>query len=316
MKALFFLSLALALAVLIGSGQGATPVNGVPRSGFDDQDVADTMARVLKENVCLEARADFWLKVAHAFNDYDAYFWDSVVEAWVELQDELADAQEQYLTRLQVWDALGSGLYNPEIDPADFSTTVDNPYMPFVPGRTLVYEAQRTEGLERIEVSVLPDTVVIEGVECIAVQEYETLDGVLKEISVNWIAQHVSGDVWYFGEVSREYVDGFLDDLGGSWRAGKDGGKAGILMLAAPTPGQVYRQEYLMNVAEDAAEVVAKNSTVTIPYGTYHNCVKTEEISPLEPEDDVQKAYAPGVGLVVEVDLTTGDRLELVEIIN
>lgn len=316
MKVLRFLSLSIIVVTFLGVAHGSTPSDGIPRTGIDDHSVIDTMARVLKENICLEARADFWLKVANAFNDYDYNFYENLRKAWNERQEALTLAEEQYITRLRVWDALGGGLYDPKIDPADFSTIVDNPFMPFVPGRTLVYEANRPEGLERIEVSVLPDTVVINGVECIAVQEYEMLGGKLTEISINWIAQHTSGDVWYFGEISQEYEDGFLDSLGGSWRAGKDGAKPGILMLASPTPGRIYRQEMLMNVAEDAAEVVAQNSTVTVPTGTYHNCIKTEELSPLEPEDDVQKAYAPGVGLVVEVDLQTGDRLELVEIIN
>jgi len=316
MKVLNFLSLSIITMVLLGAAHGATPSDAAPPRGIDDHSVVDTLALVLKENVCHEAHADFWLDVANALNDIDANFFDNLRQAWDERQEALALAREQYTTRLEVWESLGSGLYDPKIEPADFSTIIDNPYMPFVPGRTLVYEAQRAEGLERIEVSVLPDTVVVNGVECIAVQEYEMLDGQLSEISTNWIAQHKSGDVWYFGEVSRIYEDGFLDSLGGSWRAGKDGAKPGIIMLGAPVNGRMYRQELLMNVAEDSAWVVAQNATVTGPTGTYYNCVKTEEISPLEPEDDVQKAYAPGVGLVVEVDLQTGDRLELVEIIN
>ncbi len=316
MKVIQILFLSIMVTALPGAVQGLGQEGFLPRAGMDEHSVLDTMARVLKENVCLEARADFWLKVANAFNDCDAKFFENIYNAWIERNEALALAQEQYETRIRFWESVGGGLYDPKIDPAQFSTRVDNPHMPFVPGRTLVYEAHRAEGLERIEVSVLPGTVVVDGVECLVVQEHETLNGVLREISVNWIAQHSNGDVWFFGEVARLYEDGFLDSLEGSWRAGKDGAKPGILMPATPTPGLIFRQEYLMNVAEDAAEIVALNTTHTVPAGTYHNCVETQELSPLEPEDDMQKAYAPGVGLVIEIDLTTGDRLELKEIIN
>ena len=44
--------------------------------------------------------------------------------------------------------------------------------------------------------------------------------------------------------------------------------------------------------------------------------MRTFEWSPLEPEDDAAKFYSPAVGLVLEVDLQTGSRLELVEIRN
>ena len=56
--------------------------------------------------------------------------------------------------------------------------------------------------------------------------------------------QGQDGTVWYFGEIARNYEEGELVDIEGSWVAGVDGAKAGILMPASPSPGQIYRQEY------------------------------------------------------------------------
>jgi hypothetical protein len=148
------------------------------------------------------------------------------------------------------------------------------------------------------------------------VNDVEYLDGELIEDTVDWIAQHGNGDVWYFGEIAMNYEDGFLDNLDGSWMTGKEDAKPGILMPASPVIDDVYRQEYFINEAEDVAEVISLNETVVVPYGTFHNCLQTEDWTPIEPEALEYKYYAPGIGVVLEVDLETGERLELVQIIN
>jgi hypothetical protein len=39
----------------------------------------------------------------------------------------------------------------------------------------------------------------------------------------------------------------------------------------------------------------------------------TLDFSPLDPNVEENKYYASGIGMIVEIDLETGDRLELVE---
>jgi hypothetical protein len=193
---------------------------------------------------------------------------------------------------------------------------VTNIYFPLVPGRTLVYHSQTPEGLEVVSVTTLAPTFVIAGVECRQVRDVVTLAGELVEDTIDWYAQHQNGNVWYFGEVAKNYEDGVLDNLDGSWRTGKDGAKPGIQMLANPTPETAYRQEFLINEAEDIAEVEALNRTITVPYGTFTGCLQTEETTLLEPGARTFMYYAPGVGLVLEVNPDTGERVELVQIIN
>jgi len=141
------------------------------------------------------------------------------------------------------------------------------------------------------------------------------MNGVVEEDTQDWYAQHLNGDVWYLGESSLGYEDGFLDSIAGSWRTGKDGAKAGVIMLSAPAAGTAYRQEYQPGTAEDVARVIATGVTITVAYGTFTNCVKTQEGTAIEPGVSEYKYYAPGVGLVAEEDPATGQLLELIQIL-
>ena len=113
------------------------------------------------------------------------------------------------------------------------------------------------------------------------------------------------------------YEDGEPAGLEGSWQAGADGAQPGILMKADPQVGDVYRQEYAIGEAEDAAAVLGTNEAVSVPYGDFAGCLMTGEFTPIEP-DTIEfmehKFYAPGVGLLLEVDSETGERLELIDI--
>ena len=86
-------------------------------------------------------------------------------------------------------------------------------------------------------------------------------------------------------------------------------------MEAMPQVGDVYRQEFLLGEAEDAATVLALDQTVDVPYGSFDGCAQTGDFSPLEPGTLEHKYYAPGIGLVLEVDPDSGERLELVDVV-
>ena len=101
----------------------------------------------------------------------------------------------------------------------------------------------------------------------------------------------------------------------GSWKSGRDGAKPGIVMLATPVVGDVYRQEFLFSEAEDMGEVMDLNGSETVPFGgLYTNLLVTRDFIPLEPDANELKYYASGVGVILEVDLETGERIELVAI--
>jgi len=209
---------------------------------------------------------------------------------------------------------VGNEPYDPVINPADFVAQIDNQYLPLTPGTTLIYEGEIEDGMERIEVEVTHETKDILGVTCIVVRDTVRVDGELVEDTYDWFAQDKDGNVWYFGEDSKEYEDGEVDPAG-SWEAGVDGAKPGIIMKASPQVGDAYRQEYYEDEAEDMAEVLSLNESVSVAYGLFDNCLQTQEWTPLEPDVVENKYYAPGIGVVLEVTVVgESERVELIEV--
>lgn len=201
--------------------------------------------------------------------------------------------------------------YRPEIDPAQFVTVIDNPYLPLIPGTMLIYEG----GGERVEVTVTEDTKQIMGVTATVVRDQVFRDGNLVEDTFDWFAQDAAGNVWYFGEETQRIQDGQPMGSAGSWEAGVNGAQPGIVMLAEPRAGDAYRQEYLPGEAEDMGRVRALGDSVEVPYGSYSDVLVTEDFTPLEPGMVELKYYAPGIGFVMEQTIAGGGgSIELVEI--
>jgi hypothetical protein len=207
--------------------------------------------------------------------------------------------------------------YNPAILPEDFSnsTNLTNTYFPYEEGKKYVYEGQTEDGLEHIESVRLSETKVVMGITCVVINVKEWIDGKLVEDTDDWYAQDDDGNVWYFGEAVDNYNDqGAIANHDGAWEAGVDGAKPGIIMLANPQPGESYRQEYYFNEAEDEAEVVELGLSVTVPFSTFNNVLKTREWTELEPDVSENKFYAPGTGLIKEVNLTDDKEIVLIDI--
>ncbi len=201
--------------------------------------------------------------------------------------------------------------YNPSINPAAFVLTVDNPLFPLVPGTEYVYQG----GQETIRVTVTSDSKVILGVTATVVHDVVSVGDETIEDTYDWYAQDTAGNVWYLGEDTKEYEGGVVVSTEGSWEAGVDGAKPGIVMYATqPAIGAPYRQEYYACEAEDMAEVAGVNRSVTVPSGAFTGCLQTREFTPLETDVNEYKYYAPGVGLVLEVDVESGARMELVTV--
>ena len=203
-----------------------------------------------------------------------------------------------------------------DLDPADFTAEIDNPWWPMSVGSRWVYRETDDEGAEqRIEVTVTEKTKKIaNGVVARVVRDEVTEDGEPVEITDDFYAQDADGNVWYLGEETTEYEDGEPVSTDGSFEAGKDGAQAGIIMPADPQPGMTYRQEYYEGEAEDQGEVVALDASAKVPFGSFENVLKTKDTNPLEPDIVEYKYYARGVGPVLAETVAGGSaREELVD---
>jgi len=175
-----------------------------------------------------------------------------------------------------------------------FTLSIDNPYLPLVPGTRLVLE----DGGLRLEITVLDDSETVAGVTTRVIEERETDGGDLVEVSRNFFAQAPDGTVCYFGEDVDIYQGGAVVSHAGAWRAGVDGARPGIMMPASPAPGMAFRQEIAEGVAEDRAVIEAAGETVTVPAGTFTGTIRFLETTPLEPGSTSVKVFARNVGLI------------------
>lgn len=204
---------------------------------------------------------------------------------------------------------------NPPFDPDRFVAVIDNPYLPLTPGTVYRYRSDTPDGEEMNLVRVTRDTRRIVGVTVTVVHDQVFLEGDLTEDTFDWFAQDVDGNVWYFGENSREIEDGRVVSTEGSWKAGVNGASPGIVMLAHPRVGLAYRQEDAPDIAEDMARVLKLDASAEVPYRSFDHCLRTMEWSLLEPGAREFKYYCPGVGLVLEDQPKEGHvRNELVAI--
>jgi hypothetical protein len=237
------------------------------------------------------------------------------VAAKEELNASLEECKEQFDARLEVCDAVGPGPYLPNgIKPFKFVSKelIGNLFFPLTPA-TYTFKSFDSAGgvVENSVVKVTKGTRKILGVTCRAVQDtvYEGNTQNKKiEDTTDWYAQDTKGNVWYFGEIAQNFNDeGILDNLDGSWTAGVEGAKPGIIMFAKPAnhKDESYRQEFLLGEAEDLATIVNlvdKLPDVPVPPKAVSGpFLHTREFSALSPGVIEDKYYAPGVGLVLVV---------------
>jgi hypothetical protein len=207
------------------------------------------------------------------------------------------------------------GPYDWTIDATDFVEGVDNPYFPLEPGKRLVYRGQSDGEREVVTIEVLDRTKEILGITCVVVKDTVEVAGELKELTFDWYAQDVDGNVWYLGEDTAEYENGTVVTHEGAWEAGVDGALPGVIMPADPTVGLAYTQEHYAGEAEDKGKVVAVGEQVTVPFGSFDDVVVTEDWTPLERKVLETKSYAPGIGVVFEEIVKGGDGvLRLVDV--
>lgn len=229
--------------------------------------------------------------------------------------------------------------YGPEafLNPGNFVEDPDgsNFYFSLAPGHTYV---SRVTGGEDDDGEPVEETVVVtvtdkirmvlededdedSGVACRLVVDIVLVDGEPVEVTDDYYAQALNGDVHYCGEVARNFEDGFLVDLDGSFLVGENRAKSGILIRANPLTGDAHRQEWLLGEAEDAIKYLAGADG-----GTYFvseeeggenpifkcsqsptGCVMTEEFIPPEPGAGEYKYFIAGTGFVLGVALEDGE---------
>jgi hypothetical protein len=208
---------------------------------------------------------------------------------------------------------LPTGSEPAKLDPADFTTEIDNPYWPMSPRSRWVYRETSGHEVQRVVVTVTDRTKTIDGIEARVVHDLVTTpSGEKVEDTFDWYAQDSKGNLWYLGEDTKEYEDGKVASTEGSWEHGVDGAEAGIVVAAEPKQGLAYREEYYAGKAEDAAEMLSVEGKVQVPFGFFRDAMITRNYSGIEPKIEELKFYARGVGPVLELLVSGGSgRAEL-----
>jgi hypothetical protein len=188
------------------------------------------------------------------------------------------------------------------LHPSDFVSQVDNPWFPLKPGSTWRYRGFK-EGKHTIDkVHVRHKTKTILGVRATVVHDEILIHGKPREVTNDWYAQDHQGNVWYFGENTKELDrHGHVTSREGSFKAGRKGAEPGVLFPGDPQVGTHARQEYYKGHAEDHFKILDRNARVSVPYVSTHHAVRTKEWTPLEPNVIDNKYYVHGVGTVKEI---------------
>jgi hypothetical protein len=220
------------------------------------------------------------------------------------------------------------------LDDCTFVTTdadsPGNPFFPLVPGDQIVLENE--EDAERIEITTCLDdgsncstfdgtpvaglfAVALDGIETRVVEERESEDGELVEISHNFFARCLeNGSVFYFGENVEDIEDGEVVSSGGEWQAGVGNAMPGVIMPGIYLLGSRYFQEVAPGVAMDRAEHTRMNLDVEVDLvgegeTELSGCVEVIETSPLDSKgSQSEKMYCPGIGLVFDDDAELIDK--------
>jgi hypothetical protein len=198
------------------------------------------------------------------------------------------------------------------LNPANFTTQIDNPYLPLPAGAQWHIRVTNQEGLVQQQVITVTDRTkkMGDGVTARVVHDVVSEGGRPVEVTEDWYAQDKDGNVWYFGEDTAEIKPNGERDTSGSFEAGVNGADAGIAMLAHPNPGQTYREEYYAGHAEDRSRVLALDQQAEVPFGHFRNVILTEDYSPVEPNVLELKFYAPGIGQVLAQTVSGGSERE------
>jgi hypothetical protein len=189
------------------------------------------------------------------------------------------------------------------LENCNFLTAGSNRYFILEPGYHLLLQGTEQTDTERLLVTVLNETRKVGGIETRVVEEHESVNGQVVEISRNFFAFcKETGSIFYFGEEVDIYKNGKVVNHSGAWLAeGKN--KAGLMMPGLPLIGSKYYQEIAPEIAMDRSEIVSLSDTLDTQSGKFINVLTIIETTPLEPEDKSIKQYAPDIGLIKDDNL-------------
>ena len=303
------------------------------------EQTADTMAQACRYDV----RDNYYVTLANCQNIGDrGERRECFRDAYATNREEAAFCGEVKEARLEACEVLNEDRYDPDpllvydfIDPNLVPDVYPrNPYVSVAAGHTYVLRAG-DEAEETVVVHVTEETREILGVQCRVVvdivvessvdEETDELEYEAVEVTNDWFAQAVNGDVVYCGEVAMNFEDGVLRDIDGSFEAGIDFAKSGFLVLNTPVWGLAHRQEFALGEAEDIVQYAALNTAPSEEEGGNNpnpafscgtdKCLQTFDFAPINPESTEHKYYLPGIGFVLAVAMDdgeiTGEREEL-----
>jgi len=194
--------------------------------------------------------------------------------------------------------------YHPVIVPANFAADVTNPWFPLKPGSRWLYTGTKDNKKAKDVVTVPNATTTIAGVPCRLVKDALYLNGKLEERTTDYYSQDLQGNVWDFGEDTASLdASGKVVDTEGSWKTGAGGAEPGVFMQADPQLNVLFRQEWYAGHAEDQFSAIDLSATITVPFGSYSDALRTKETNKLEPTVVDNKVYAKGIGEVLEVQV-------------
>jgi hypothetical protein len=188
------------------------------------------------------------------------------------------------------------------LSPSDFAPRVTNPWFPLQPGSEWRYTGLKDKTKTVDVVTATHKTRRILGVATTVVHDVVSVKGRPEEVTDDFYAQDRHGNVWYFGEETKELnSQGKTTSTEGSFQAGVNGARAGVLIPGAPKVGLVGRQEFRKGEAEDHFEVLDLKAGVSVPFASSKRALRTREWTPLEPGVIDNKYYIRGIGSVREI---------------
>ncbi len=195
-------------------------------------------------------------------------------------------------------------------DPSnEFTTHITHPYFPLVVGSRHTLEGEDDEDEEiAIDVEVLEEEALIDGVYTRVVEEVETEEGVFQKRERTYYAQAADGTVCFFGEEVWGFDDIEYKVEEKSWTSDHENHLyPGIMMPAEPLVGMMYSQQLAPGVALDRGRVILIGEPIVVSAGTFTDTVWVLESSPIDDGETSLKVYAREVGLVLD------EQIELVE---
>jgi hypothetical protein len=203
-----------------------------------------------------------------------------------------------------------ANLATPSSPKFSYPRDITNPYLPLASLKQDILES-KDERVERTARPEIHKTFQIGGqtVEAMTYEDREfNAKGELVEATLDYFAQDDEGNVYYLGEDVDTYKGGKVSGHNGAWLFGKDTQKLGLLMPAHPKVGDTFKSEDAPPITWELDEVISLNETLTVPAGTFSNCLKMKERASDGATE--YKIYAPGVGVIAEMDSDDGLKLK------